>query len=599
MQRTWGRFRSVVWGIAVVLAFGGWEGIAEAAAPVRVDLSARPRIVNGLETHEYPTTGAMLYHPGSPITPDNAQLYCSGTLIGCETFVVAAHCVADPTPSRYAVFLQHAGIVSVAAVVRHPDFLPDQFPKHDIAVLKLAAPVTGIEPSAIAASDPLPLLPLSGTIVGFGQTQGGAFDYGLKRAGAVLVESCPVIPNVSEGDVLCWGFFTPVGPPGTDSNTCNGDSGGPLFVDLGGGTVLGGVTSGGSTQSCLADDVSFDANVYTYRDFVLAQLGADSTTTCGGLPAAGGPDAPVVSFAGALDASYPTETYTIAVPDGADLLRVTLNGRDDGVFDPDLYVKAGPDASPDSFDCAANGASAFGECAFAAPAPGTWSLAVHRAAGAGRYQVTATLFGGTNATCGNGVREFGESCDGADAESCPGECAADCTCPGPVCGNGVREQGEACDGNDAALCPDACSDSCQCPPPCSTDVMGGTLVRLAAARLKIRTLVVDDGTFAGADPRQGFTLTAMQGAHGIALDVPASDPGWARSRPDRGRYLWAGHAPGITRIKVIDRTARDGTWKVIVIGKQVPGSGTFNPGMPIELRLAMGGAGACATDSFP
>jgi hypothetical protein len=33
------------------------------------------------------------------------------------------------------------------------------------------------------------------------------------------------------------------------------------------------------------------------------------------------------------------------------------------------------------------------------------------------------------AACGNGVREAGEECDGADAPTCPGACKADCTCP--------------------------------------------------------------------------------------------------------------------------------------------------------------------------
>ena len=72
---------------------------------------------------------------------------------------------------------------------------------------------------------------------------------------------------------MCWTFQKPVGLPGDDSNTCNGDSGGPLFVDLGGGQIVAGVTSGGNNGSCQVFDESYDANVFTYASFILGQLG--------------------------------------------------------------------------------------------------------------------------------------------------------------------------------------------------------------------------------------------------------------------------------------------------------------------------------------
>lgn len=72
------------------------------------------------------------------------------------------------------------------------------------------------------------------------------------------------------------------------------------------------------------------------------------------------------------------------------------------------------------------------------------------------------------ATCGNGVRETGETCDGADLggttcasfglsggtlvckTDCSGFNASGCGAGGVVCGNGVREGTEVCDGNDLA-----------------------------------------------------------------------------------------------------------------------------------------------------
>lgn len=63
--------------------------------------------------------------------------------------------------------------------------------------------------------------------------------------------------------------------------------------------------------------------------------------------------------------------------------------------------------------------------------------------------------------CGNGVREDREQCDGADAEACPGACAADCTCEGqPECGDGYLDDGEECDdGNHEDG--DGCSSTCE------------------------------------------------------------------------------------------------------------------------------------------
>ena len=81
------------------------------------------RIVNGLNTHGYPTAGALLYSGGGAINSDNAGSWCSGTLIGCETFLTAAHCVVDdPTAANYWVYLQHSGISVVSSIEIHSTY---------------------------------------------------------------------------------------------------------------------------------------------------------------------------------------------------------------------------------------------------------------------------------------------------------------------------------------------------------------------------------------------------------------------------------------------------------------------------------------------
>src|SRR5687768_6973209 len=158
---------------------------AELAA---VDDEARP-IVNGTATTDYPTTGILLAG-SSP-----AQLLCSGTLIGCDVFLTAAHCVCfgrgsecqDTTPDdTLRVYLQNVGFLPVTRRHVHPDF---DFPDADVAVLELARPVTGVTPSPLQAADVA--LGTTGTIVGYGRSGGNQEDYGIKQAGDIVTADCP------------------------------------------------------------------------------------------------------------------------------------------------------------------------------------------------------------------------------------------------------------------------------------------------------------------------------------------------------------------------------------------------------------------------
>jgi len=355
-----------------------------------------PKIVNGVQTQSHPTVAALLF-ASTQITLDNAQLGCSATLIGCQTVLTAAHCVEeDLNPSHYLVYLQHAGLFAVSAVTVHPSY---SFPVSDIAVLKLANPVTGIRPTAVNQIDPTPFIPHAGIIAGFGQTGGSAADYGIKRVGQVVTANCnAAVAGSTNTELVCWNYDSQIGAPGTDSNTCNGDSGGPLFMDLGVGQSVAGVTSGGNVEGCGAGDHSYDANVYRNRAFILQQLGSDSTSTCGGLPAVdGGGAVEVQAKSGTLSASTPSATFAINAGSTVSRIRFTLNGKDDGTHDVDLYVKKGTTVSTSNYDCRANGRSVFGACEFASNVPGTWSVLVRRVAGSGAYQMTTTLFGGGSA----------------------------------------------------------------------------------------------------------------------------------------------------------------------------------------------------------
>lgn len=534
---------------------------AASLAPAQV--IPQPRIVNGLTSHDYPTTGQLLYSDGGQISDGNQSSWCSGTLIGCETFLTASHCVeGDPDPTHYRVFLQHAGVFDVDSVTQHPSYVDAGFPEFDVAVLKLATPVTAIDPTELNTSASPPFA-TTGTIVGFGQTSGVAGDYGIKRAGLVETTDCTgLLGGLGNAELVCWDFLNPVGAPGADSNTCNGDSGGPLFVDLGGGEVVAGVTSGGTNSFCTATDHSYDANVFTYAAFIAGELGIDSTAPCGGVPAVGDPNVIVGGSSGVLGSTNPSDVITVNVLGTPSELRFALNGENPGL-DVDLYVKEGLGVSTINFDCSNDGFSNFADCVFAFPTAGAWTVLLQRASGDGEYQLTTTIIDGDPPVCGNNVMEPSEECDGTDDASCPGACTVDCGCP------------------------------------CLEEELLNPKMRSDASVFKFKADLDNlSGEFTGIDPRNEFGFAVLQGLDVVGLDIPPLDAGWAKSKPEKGKYVWKGSIGGFNRVKIIDKTFAKGWIRVQVKGKAVPGAAAINVANPLQAELFFDLACNLATPTF-
>lgn len=388
--------------------------VAPPASPARADA----RIVNGLGTQDFPTTGALLYSGDAnlPITADNAHGRCSGTLIGCKTFLTAAHCVYDDAvASHYQVYLQNGGINAVASVAYHPSY--DMTGSgHDVAIVKLVTAVAGIHPAKVNSTHNLQALGigLAGTVVGFGRT-GGASDYGVKRYGAMATAHCDTTRTGGEGDstIVCWNYDSNVGPAGTDSNVCYGDSGGPMFMNFAGSTEVVGVTSAGSSVNCAPVAHSWDASVFYNSAWILGQLGADSTESCGINAPVADPATIVHQNSGSLSINSVVASFSVDVGATPGPLVFTLNGTDDGVFNPNFFVKHGTGASAASYDCKASGLSVFGSCSFTNPVAGTWSVFVQRMTGAGQYQVTTTAFGKKPTECGDAFLNGGISASDA------------------------------------------------------------------------------------------------------------------------------------------------------------------------------------------
>jgi len=368
--------------------------------------SARPfpRIVNGTLTAEYPTVGAILYYAD----PQRTQLegLCTGTLIGCRTFLTAAHCACAEEAEdaddchrsglvdrrTIQVYLPNAGLFDVERLAIDPNF---KFTvRGDIAVFELTDTPRGILPSAINTLA-RPPLGTTGTLVGFGRTGGRESekdDAGLKREGPVTTTPCE--DDIPAATHICWRFS------GIDASTCSGDSGGPLFIAGGDQLLVAGTTSGGTRETCLAPDFSFDTDVFVHRSFIFDEAQGDVLgERCDDAPVVGDEGVSVQHWTGEVGNVSSEARLQLDVPVGAGELRIGLAGQFVGGQGPfrvpnqfNLYVRAGAQPSRTVFDCAHEGPGVFGFCTITNPTPGTWHVLVDDVDGKGEWQVTATIF---------------------------------------------------------------------------------------------------------------------------------------------------------------------------------------------------------------
>lgn len=366
--------------------------------------AAAPRISNGVVSQDFPAVGLL------QLASDGSNGVCSGTMVGCDTFLTAAHCVCETeadtaadcvaggiiAPGDMTVFLQHGGQLPVRSVEIHPDY--NFGTGGDLAVLKLATPMTGILPLPInrVAS---PALGTPATLVGFGTT-GLDNSVGIKRWGKATVAACT---DDHPGDRnVCWSFREPQGAPGSNSDTCEGDSGGPLIVSQGGGAAVAGVTSGGSSFSCLPPDDSFDSDVFFHRSFIIGIGGTDlDSTRCGDLPHVGEAGVSQSNESDTLGLAGEGR-YSVQVPAATRLLRIGLNadtGESRRGNDFDLYLRREANPTSEEFDCGSTSETGFEFCEIVAPQPGTWNILVEAFRGQGEIQLTTTMFAGCLADC--------------------------------------------------------------------------------------------------------------------------------------------------------------------------------------------------------
>ncbi len=269
----------------------------------------------------------------------------------------------------------------------------------------------------------------------------------------------------------------------------------------------------------------------------------------------------------------------------------------------DVVVAAGTEAQRIAErwgDYAAMSVDPVDDCTF-------WFTSEYIATG-GRWQTRVARFRQDAPTCtdavaprcGNGTREVGEDCDGADATACAGVCGADCTCPSPVCGNGAAEVGEECDGASASGCATGvCNADCTCSlcgvaPAATGCLQAGTAASTVqivdnATDTKDRvkwswtkgeaTTTEDFGDPVNSGPSYALCVYDGSGATQPILALPVaggevcgSKSCWKQTRTGYKYSNRQGNAAGVTQVTL--KAAADGAAAVKLQGKgaalQVP-----------------------------
>jgi hypothetical protein len=167
---------------------------------------------------------------------------CTGVALKRDLVLTAGHCVLPGADYKLVEFdaAHQPSLRDVANIGRHPDFDVSAVLRHrvtaDVALLKLAAPLR-IAPAALAGSGEVVVVGDAFVVAGFGlAVRGEGKSGGTVRAATLVATGQPGTLQIRLVDPATRGERAGLG-------ACTGDSGAPVFRDVGGRLVLIGLVS--------------------------------------------------------------------------------------------------------------------------------------------------------------------------------------------------------------------------------------------------------------------------------------------------------------------------------------------------------------------